>query len=403
MPVDYDPKSADVIADPFPILRRLQAEEPVHWSPILRAWVLTRYADVKASLSDARLSADRITPFLRHERRDGMTAIQELAKALGLWALFTDPPRHTRLRGPMTRVLTPRSIERLRPRVQEIVDELLDRVAPDGRIDLIRDLANPLPVAVIGELLGVPAEDRPRLKAWSDDLAGFIGSAVASPDKYARAAQSVLQMNEYFGRLLARRRAEPRRDVVSALLVAGEAPDALTDDEIVATCVLLLFAGHETTSNLIGNGVIALLRNRDQYEAWRKDPALTPSAVEELTRYDGPGQGLVRVAAASVEINGATLEKGSRVFLMINAANRDPREFREPDALRLARRDNHHLTFGYGAHFCAGAPLARLEAQIALPTILGRLQNLDFATERLEWTDSLIFRGVTSLPLSFDA
>jgi len=401
MSVDYNPKSAEVIADPFPILRCLQAEEPVHWSPVLRSWVLTRHADVKAALNDARLSADRLTPFLRHERRDGMTQLQELARALGLWALFTDPPRHARLRGPMTRAVALRAIERLRPRIQEIVDELLDRVAADGAVELIRDVANPLPVAVIGELIGVPAEDRPRLKAWSDDLAGFIGSAVANPDKYARAAQSVQQLNEYFGRLVALRRREPRHDVVSSLLAPHEPHEALTDDEVIATCALLLFAGHETTSNLIGNAVIALLRHRDQYEAWRKDPSLTPSAVEELIRYDGPGQGLVRVATATLEVNGTTIESGARVFLMINAANRDPRVFSEPDRLWLARRDNPHLTFGQGAHFCAGAPLARLEAQIALPTILRRLPDLELATDRLQWLDSLIFRGVTALPLMF--
>lgn len=403
MSLDYNPKSPDVIADPFPILRRLQAEEPVHWSPVLRSWVFTRYADVKASLNDHRLSADRITPFLQHEGRDGMAALQELARAVGLWALFADPPKHTRLRGLMTKVVTPRSIERLRPRIQEIVDGLLDRVCGDGRLDLIRDFANPLPVAVIGDLIGVPREDGPRLKAWSDDLAAFIGSAVASPDKYARAGQSVQQMNEYFGRLLSLRRTEPRNDIVSGLLAANEADEKLTDDEVVSTCVLLLFAGHETTTNVIGNAVIALLRNRDQYEAWRKDPSLTSSAVEELIRYDGPGQGLVRVATAGFEVNGRTIEQGSRVFLMINAANRDPREFTEPDRLWLARRDNHHITFGYGVHFCLGAPLARLEAQLALPTVLGRLPDLEFVTDRLEWTDSLIFRGVKSLPLSFRA
>jgi cytochrome P450 len=266
---------------------------------------------------------------------------------------------------------------------------------------MIGDVANPLPVAVIGDLIGVPREDGPRLKAWSDDLAAFIGSAVASPDKYARAAQSVQQMNEYFGRLVSLRRTEPRDDIVSGLLAPNESGEKLTDDEVVSTCVLLLFAGHETTTNVIGNAVIALLRNPDQYAAWRKDPSLTATAVEELIRYDGPGQGLVRVATAGFDVNGRTIEHGSRVFLMINAANRDPRQFTEPDRLLLARRDNHHITFGYGAHFCLGAPLARLEAQIALPTILGRLPDLAFATDRLEWTDSLIFRGVRSLPLSF--
>lgn len=408
MTVAYDPKDPAVIEDPFPALRALQAEDPVHWSEPLKSWVLTRYDDVRSALGDGRLSADRLTPFLRHEGagRAGTAsaaALAELGRSLGLWAVFTDPPLHTRLRGLLTRAFTPRAVEALRPRVQALVDALLDRVVPRGRLDLIRDFAYPLPVAVIGDLLGVPREDGESLKRWSDDLAAFVGSAVATPDKYERAARSLRDMNGYFRALAAERRACPREDILSALAAAAEDGRLAGEEELVATCTILLFAGHETTTNLIGNGVLALLRHRDQYARWRRDPSLTPTAVEELLRFDGPGQALVRVAAEDVVLDGRVIRRGDRVFLMINAANRDPRRFVDPDRLDLGRDPNPHLTFGHGLHYCVGAPLARLEAQIALPALLARLPDLTLATARLVWLDSLIFRGVRTLPLTFRA
>jgi cytochrome P450 len=404
--VTFDPRDPGVIADPFPALRALQVEDPVHWSEPLKSWVLTRYDDVRAALSDPRLSADRLTPFLRHEgaaRPQGAAALAELGRSLGLWAVFTDPPLHTRLRGLMTRAFTPRAVEALRPRVQALVDGLLDRVVARGRLDLIRDFAYPLPVAVIGDLIGVPREDGECLKRWSDDLATFVGSAVATPDKYGRAARSLGEMTAYFRALAADRRVRPREDILSALVTAEEHGRLAGEDELVATCTILLFAGHETTTNLIGNGVLALLRHRDQYERWRGDAGLTPTAVEELLRFDGPGQGLVRVAAEDLVLHGRPVRRGDRLFLMINAANRDPRRFPDPDRLDLGRDPNPHLTFGHGLHYCVGAPLARLEAQIAIPALLGRLPDLDLTATRLEWLDSLIFRGVRALPLTFRA
>jgi cytochrome P450 len=404
--VVFDPRDPAVLEDPYPILRALQADDPVHWSEPLKSWVLTRYEDVRAALADARLSADRLTPFLRHEatmRPAGAAALAELGRSLGLWAVFTDPPLHTRLRSLMTRAFTPRAVEALRPRVQALVDTLLDRVAERGRLDLIRDFAYPLPVAVIGDLIGVPREDGEWLKRWSDDLAAFVGSSVATPDKYGRAARSLGEMNAYFRTLAAERRARPREDILSALVAAHEDGRLAGEDELVATCTILLFAGHETTTNLIGNGMLALLRHRDQYERWRRDTALTPRAVEELLRFDGPGQSLVRVAAQDLVLHGRPIRRGERLFLMINAANRDPRRFDDPDRLDLGRDPNPHLTFGHGLHACVGAPLARLEAQIALPTLLRRLPDLELAATRLEWLDSLIFRGVRALPLTFQA
>jgi hypothetical protein len=399
MALIYDPRRPDVIADPYPTFRRLQAADPVHWSEVLGGWVLTRYADVKAALNDPRLSSDRITPFLRHQDGSGRPALGELGRIVGLWAVFTDPPKHTRLRALMNTAFTTRAVERLRPRVVAIVDELLERAAGAGAMDVIRDFAYPLPITVIAGMIGVPAADREPFKAWSDELAQFVGSALARPDKYERAGRSLAAMADYFRRMIPPRRARPQDDIMSALIAAEERGDALSEDELVATCILLLFAGHETTTNLIGNGVLALLRHPDQARALREEPALTQPGVEELLRYDGPTQAMVRVAREGVDIGGRAVKPGDRVFTMINAANRDPEQFAEPDRLDLARQNNRHIAFGYGIHFCLGAPLARLEAQIAVPALVARFPDMRLAGEP-PWLESLVFRGVTSLPVT---
>ena len=396
----YDPRRVEVVADPYPAFERLRDEDPVHWSEILGGWVLTRYADVRAALADPRLSADRITPFLARRSPSSSEAVEALLRRVGLWVVFTDPPLHTRLRGVLGRIFTGRTIELRRPRVAAIVDGLLDRAAAAGEMDLIRDFAYPLPVTVIGDLLGVPPEDYERLKTWSDELAIFVGSSLTTADKYERAARGVAEMHDYFERVVARRREAPADDLVTALLAAGESGDALSHDELVASCVLLLFAGHETTTNLIGNGALALLRHPAAARAWRDDLRLTTSAVEELLRYDGPTPAMVRIAKEYVPIDGRVIRRGERLFLMINAANRDPRQFAEPDRLDLRRTDNRHLAFGHGIHFCLGAPLARLEGQIALPALLGRFPGLAPGRAEPEWLDSLVFRGMRSLPVA---
>jgi cytochrome P450 len=398
--IAYDPRRPEVLADPYPVLERLRDEDPVHWSEVLGGWVLTRYADVRAALADPRLSADRITPFRTRRASSAGEAVEELLRRVGLWVVFTDPPTHTRLRQALGRAFTGRLVELRRPRIEAIVDGLLDRLGGAGEIDLIRDFAFPLPVAVIGDLLGVPAEDHERLKRWSDELATFVGSSLATPDKYERAARGVADMHEYFEDVVARRRRLPADDLVTALLAAGEPGDALSHDELVASCVLLLFAGHETTTHLIGNGALALLGQPEAARAWRDDPMLTAPAVEELLRYDGPTAAMVRIAREDVAIGGRVIRRGDRLFLMISAANRDPRQFPDPDRLDLRRADNRHLGFGHGIHFCLGAPLARLEGQIALPALLGRFPGLAPGRAAPEWLDSLVFRGMRSLPVA---
>jgi cytochrome P450 len=401
MPARYDPRRLDVIADPFPSYQVLRAEDPVHWSDILGGWVLTRYDDVKNALLDRRLSADRITPFAKHLSADSHAGIADLLQGLGDWAVFTDPPKHTRLRGVMNTAFTSRAIESREPIIQDLVDRLLDAIAPTGRTDLIADFAYPLPAAVIAGMLGASVDDLDRIKRWSDDLAAFVGSALATPDKRTRAQGAMVDMSGYFRALVAARRSEPRDDMMSAMLVAEGRADGLSEDELVATCVLLLFAGHETTTNLIGNGLVALLRHPAELAALAADPSLAGSAVEELLRYDGPTQAVTRIAVEDVELRGRHIRRGARVFLNLSAANRDPDQFADPEQLNVRRQDNRHLAFGHSIHFCVGAPLARLEARIAIPALLCRLPDLRLETDALRWSDSYVLRGMTALPLGF--
>jgi len=398
----FNPADPAINTDPFPVFRRLQDEDPVHWSGALKAWIVIRYDDVRAIALDRELSADRLRPFFDILPSDEQRKLADLQRYLTLWAVFKDAPDHTRLRGLMNRAFTPRAVEALRPNIQRIVDDLLDRIVARGEADFIADFAYPLPGSVIMDMLGVPRSDLGVMKVWSDDIALFVGIARTTPEKYARAQAGTREMAAYFRRLVAERRAAPKRDMISALIAAEEEAQHLTEDEIVATCILLLFAGHETTANLLGNGVLALLRHPEQLAKLRARPELAAGAVEECLRYDGPSGALARVVAVEHELSGRRLKPGDRVYAWMNAANRDPRRFPDPDRFDIERTDNRHLTFGHGAHFCLGAPLARLEGQIAFPRILERLGNLALAADKFEWIDSLILRGVKRLPVRFE-
>jgi cytochrome P450 len=397
----FNPADPATNADPFPIFRRLQDEDPVHWSDPVRGWVVTRYDDVRAIALDRAMSADRVRPFFDVLPGEEQRRLADLGRYLTLWAVFKDPPDHTRLRGLMNRAFTPRAVEALRPNIERIVDDLLDAIVARGSSDLIADFAYPLPASVIMDMLGVPRSDLGVMKVWSDDIALFVGIARATPDKYEKAQAGTRAMAAYFRRLVAERRKAPRDDMISALIAAEEQAQHLTEDEIVASCILLLFAGHETTANLIGNGVLAFLRHPAELAKLRARPELAPAAVEECLRYDGPSGALARVVAVAHEMGGRQLKAGERVYAWMNAANRDPRRFADPDRFDLERPDNRHLTFGHGAHFCLGAPLARLEAQIAFPRIFERLHGLELTTDKFEWMDSLILRGVKKLPVRF--
>jgi cytochrome P450 len=402
--VDYNPRRPEWIADPFPIFARLRDEEPQHWSDALGGWVLTRYRHVRPLLNDPRFSADRITPFRDHLAPDARARVSELLKMLGLWAVFNDPPDHTRRRALLNKAFTSRRVAALRPMIAAIVDHLIDRVAPKGEMDLIADFAYPLPASVIAGMIGVPIDDLDRFKRWSDDIAAFVGSALMSPDKRDRAERGMREIAAYFRGMIAEHRRKPSDDILSALIAAQEGEARLSEDEIVASSVLLLFAGHETTTNLIGNGMLALLRHRDAQEALAAEPDLAQSAVEEMLRYDGPTQAMTRIAREMVELEPGLprIGAGERVFALLNAANRDGEVFPDPDRFDIRRGDTRHISFGYGIHFCLGAPLARLEGEIAVRALVQRLPGLALAVAEPEWSDNFVLRGVRALPVRFD-
>jgi pimeloyl-[acyl-carrier protein] synthase len=393
--VTFNPMDPDFIADPYPTYRRLRAEDPVHHHP-LGFWVLTRYEDVMATLRDPRAIKEPIASFLA--ARFGASI-----PAVGLSMLDRDPPDHTRLRGLVSKAFTPKTVERLRPEVQAIVDGLLDRVEGAGAMDLIEQFAYPIPVTVICRMLGVPVEDHERFKGWGLDIARGLDAIMLPPDsEVARRSVAARQaIAGYFRGLIAERRAAPRPDLLSGLIAAEDAGDRLNEQELLATCILLLIAGHETTVNLIGNGTLALLRHPDQLQRLREQPGLIVGAVEELLRFDGPVQRTARIPSEDITIGDRTIAKGEMVMPFIGAADRDPAQFADPDRLDITRADNRHVAFGLGIHFCLGAPLARVEGQIAINTLLRRMPRLALATERPAFRPSLTLRGLESLPVSF--
>src|SRR5262249_45338563 len=360
----FNPMDPAFVADPYPTYHRLRAEDPVHQSP-LGFWVLTRYEDVSAVVREPRFIKEPGAAL------DAARFGAEVPRGIGLAMLDRDPPDHTRLRSLVSKAFTPRVVEGLRPRIQQIVDGLIARAEAAGSMDLIEEFAYPIPVNVICEMLGVPIEDHERFKGWSLDIARGLDSIWLPPDSEIprRSAAARHAISDYFRELIGQRRATPRGDLFSALIAAEEAGDKLNEEELLATCILLLIAGHETTVNLIGNGVLALLRHPAELRRLRETPGLITSAVEELLRYDGPVQRTARVAGAEATIGGRTIAKGDLVMPFIGAADRDPAQFPDPDRLDLSRSENRHIAFGWGIHFCLGAPLARVEGQIAIDAL----------------------------------
>jgi pimeloyl-[acyl-carrier protein] synthase len=393
----FDPYNPEFLANPYPFYQRLRAEEPVHLTP-MGFWVLTRYDDVVTALRDARFGRAGFEPLL-----EAVYGAPTESGRLQASMLFRDPPDHTRLRGLVNKAFTPRVIEAMRLRIQSIVDTLLDRVQPTGTMDVIADLAYPLPVTVICEMLGVPIDDHEAIKQWSADVARSLDAiGMAADSEIAeRGRQGRRGLAEYFRGLVAERRKTIRADLLSLLIAAEEQGDKLTEGELLSTCMLLFIAGHETTVNLIGNGLYALLRHPDQLRLLRDDASLIQSAVEELLRYDGPVDRTARITNADVELGGRTIPKGSMVLAAIGAANRDPAHFPDPDRLDITRADTRHIAFGFGIHFCLGAPLARVEGQIAISTLLRRLPAIALAAPKVEWRESSVLRGLKALPVTF--
>jgi cytochrome P450 len=381
-----------VLADPYPALHHLRADDPVHWDETQHVWMLARYDDALAALRDARVFSSEIHGGSR-------TALETAA-----WFVFHDPPEHTRLRGLVTTAFTPGVVEHLRPTIQVIVDRLLGRLAGAGGGDLMAELAFPLPAMVIAELLGVPTADIDRFKEWSADLAALGSTVKAAPDRaerLVRARASSAALNDYFRAFVRRRRGADGDDLVSRLARAHPGGRPLDETELVQTCTFLLFTGHETTTHLIGNGTLALLRHAEACAALRADPDGTIGpTIEELLRFDSPVQVRVRVLRDDVEMGGRHLRAGERVWILLGAANRDPARFVEPDRLWPGRPDNRHLSFGFGIHFCVGAALARLEGALAIGTLVRRFPRLALATDTLRWRPNTTMRGLDALPVT---
>jgi pimeloyl-[acyl-carrier protein] synthase len=386
----YNPFLPEVRDDPYPTYRALREADPVHRSPFMDMWILTRYADVALVLRDQRFSADR-TKWEGFEALD----VEPTRSLLGL-----DPPDHTRLRNLVTMAFTPRVVERLRSQAQAIVNEALDRAAGRGGMELVEDLAYPLPVAVIARMLGVPTEDWPRFRDWSRVLVASLDPInIQDPERVAQITAAQNALNDYLAEVVAERRREPADDLISALIAVEERGDVLRERELLVMLVLLLVAGHETTVNLIGNGVLALLRHPDELGLLRRRPELLETAVEELLRWDSPVQLTGRIVAEDCEVGGRLLRRGELALTLLGAANRDPDQFADPDRLDLERSPNQHFSFGRGIHFCLGAPLARLEGRIAIGTLVRRFPDLRLAGEP-ERSETITLRGLRRLPLA---
>ncbi len=393
----YVPWHPELRRDPYPAYRRLRERHPVYRTPY-RVWVVSRYEDVATVLRDRRFTADRSDqPLVRWMRRF-VRLDPDFTELVDHNLLNIDGEKHARLRGLVVKAFTPRRVEALRPRVQALVDELLDRVEPAGEMELIRDLAHPLPVVVIAEMLGVPGSDRERFRRWSADLVQVL-DPLSGHDGLRPAVEATRALFGYFRGMLAERRAAPRDDLLSAMIAAEESGRTLTEGELLSLSALLLAAGHETTTNLIGNAVLALLAHPGERKRLADDPELAERAVDELLRYDAPVQLTERVVAEDLVFRGQRMRRGQLVWVLLGSANRDPERFADPDRLDLGRSDNRHLAFGQGAHFCVGASLARLEAGIALGALARRFPDFRGPTVPPGWKASAVLRGPTALPL----
>ncbi len=395
--------NAEHLANPYALYNQIRAISPVFWDEGLGgAWAVTNHADVMTGMRDSRFTAQReeiTTDWIPEEMK---AVLEQPIHALARQMLFLDPPDHTRMRSLVSRAFTPRMIDKLRPRIQQIVDELLDPIEAKGHMEVISEFSYPLPAIVIAEMLGVPAKDRDRFAVWTDNFGQLLDNRGMSFEQLVEALTGVNEFMEYFRVIINQQRKEPQDNLMQAMINAEEQGDALSENELLSNCVLILAAGHGTTTHLIGNGLLALLRNPEQMELLRADPSLLPGAVAELLRYDSPVQMTSRTAKEDLHIQGVEVKAGQRVVFSLGAANHDPAQFTQPDTLDLRRSENRLMSFGQGIHFCLGAQLARVEAEIAFGSFLKRFAKPRLDSETVEWFPSQAFRGLVSLPVAFD-
>jgi cytochrome P450 len=396
-------REEELLADPYPLYHELRRRDPVHWSEEWQAWLLSRYADVADCMADGRLRVSRVEDFSQRLAGDTGTLapeIRRIEQVLAGWLLFTDPPRHRRLRGLISRSFTPATIHRLEGSVQERVDELLAGLA--GEADLMEVLARPLPALTVADMLGADLADRDQFMHWSRPLVAFLGTDTLNAEQVCLTASTLQAMEDYFREILERRRRRPQDDLISGMLAAREKDDRLTEEEILHMCTLLFAAGHDTTTNLIGNSLLALMEHPEARQALTRDPGKLEGAIEEFLRWDSPSQIASRWASQDLQVGGRLIRQGQVVNFLIGAANRDPQQFPDPDRLDIERTDNRHLSFGRGIHACVGAFLARLEARLAVGTVLRRWPGLRLAGTP-ERQPTIGFRGLKSLPVALEA
>ncbi len=386
------------MSNPYDLYRELRESDPVFWDPFLHAWVVTRYADVVTVLQ--RFSADR-TLTTEQLTAMGLQSLAPIVEVMKRQMLFRDPPYHSRLRSVCASAFTPSRVAALHNHIRRIVNGLINRCITAGAADIVADIAALMPAIVTAEMLGVPVEDHESLKRWSIDFAEILGNFQHNPDRVSRVLESVEEMTAYFRAAIRRQSSTPREGLVNALTAAAPDGGRLTEEEIIANCVLTMIGGQETTTNLIGSGVLTLLRHPAQMRMLMDDPALIQPAVEELLRYESPIQHTARVAHEDVTLGGKRIRRGQSVIAVIAAGNRDPERFNQPDVLDLTRSDNRHLAFGWATHYCFGAPLARMEGQIAFSLLFQRFENLELASDHVVWHENLGLRGLTALPVRF--
>jgi cytochrome P450 len=393
----------EILQDPYPTYARLHEEGPLHYVSVgskWAVWSIFSHAECSSIAKDPRLSAKRAQQMLLPLPISRQPEFKELARMFGLWMIFMDPPEHTRLRKLLNRGFSPSGIEGLRPQIGATVDRMLAPLKAGDELDLVRDFANGMPVRIISEMLGIPQELHDTFVNWSRAVAGFRGSPGPTVEQ-ARAAQDALtEMTDFFRKTVAERRRNKGNDLISLLIDIEEEGEVLTEEELYAQCIALLFAGHETTRNLIGNGMYTLLRHPQEAAELRENPEMIRSAVEEILRYESPVQFTARVVKEDIEVCGQRIPKKWTILCMLGAANRDPKQFNEPNQLNLKRLKNEHLAFSAGPHFCIGSQLARLEGQVAIQKLLHRFPNMKLVGPRPEWASTFGLRGLKSLPVT---
>ncbi|HEY3252593.1 MAG TPA: cytochrome P450 [Polyangiaceae bacterium] len=391
-----------VLDDPYPIYERLRSEAPVFWDASIGAWLVTRYSDVQQGLKNPRLSAQRI-PNEAQVERSGMGKLKLLFRFLEQMMIFRDAPLHTKIRGLVNTVFTPSAIEKERHQLKKSIDEMVLAVRERGQMDLLADIAQALPITVIAGLLGIDAADRRRFKAWSDDITAFLGGVKVTAEITRAAEQSARELTAYLSWKVKQARESGADTIIGRLTSVAADGHRLTDDEVVATCANLLIAGHETTTNLVGNGVLALCDNPEQQARLRNHPGSTRTAIEEVLRFDSPIQMLARIATSDHELHGQSIQAGNVLRFVVGSANRDAQHFDRPNVFDIERSDLAHLSFGVGPHFCIGAALARLEAELLIDGLLSGLGPLARSEHPIEWHQNLFLRGVKALHITWTA